>query len=115
MVRVGCMTYFQSHKWYDELADGKLKDETIALKAMIEGSLGDVTSRATCASDIDGFCNGGELPGMVRVGCMTYFQSHKWYDELADGKLKDETIALKAMIEGSLGDVTSPFTRIENY
>ncbi|GJW33207.1 hypothetical protein Tco_0053239 [Tanacetum coccineum] len=38
-------------------------------------------------SDIDGFCNGGELPGMVRVGSMTYFQDHKWYDELADGRL----------------------------
>ncbi|GKC84645.1 hypothetical protein Tco_1140362 [Tanacetum coccineum] len=27
----------------------------------------------TCSSDIDEFCNGGELPEMVRVGCMTYF------------------------------------------
>ncbi|GJW91999.1 hypothetical protein Tco_0169552, partial [Tanacetum coccineum] len=31
----------------------------------------------TC-SDIDGFCNGGELPEMVRVGCMTYLQDHQW-------------------------------------
>ncbi|GJV61225.1 hypothetical protein Tco_1467325, partial [Tanacetum coccineum] len=30
----------------------------------------------------------------------------KWYDELADGKLKDETLALKAKIEGSWGDAT---------
>ncbi|GJW28871.1 hypothetical protein Tco_0045746 [Tanacetum coccineum] len=52
------------------------------------------------------FCNGGELPGMVRVGSMTYFQDHKWYDELADGKLKDETLALKAKVEGSWGDAT---------
>ncbi|GKB92139.1 hypothetical protein Tco_0964411 [Tanacetum coccineum] len=29
-----------------------------------------------------------------------------WYDELADGKLKDETLALKAKIEGSWGDTT---------
>ncbi|GJZ65964.1 hypothetical protein Tco_0622660 [Tanacetum coccineum] len=27
----------------------------------------------TCDSDIDGFCNGGKLPGMVRDGSMTYF------------------------------------------
>ncbi|GJT92962.1 hypothetical protein Tco_1081807 [Tanacetum coccineum] len=27
----------------------------------------------TCSTDIDEFCNGGELPRMVRVGCMTYF------------------------------------------
>nr|GEV95581.1 hypothetical protein [Tanacetum cinerariifolium] len=57
----------------------------------------------------DCFCNGGELPGMVRVGCMTYFQSHEWYDELADGKFKDETLARKAIIEGSWGDATPRF------
>ncbi|GJS03772.1 hypothetical protein Tco_0320280 [Tanacetum coccineum] len=47
-----------------------------------------------------------------------------WYDELADGKLKDETLALKAKIEGSWGDTTpgvvnaheiAPFTRMENF
>ncbi|GJR17092.1 putative reverse transcriptase domain-containing protein [Tanacetum coccineum] len=31
----------------------------------------------TCSAIIDGFCNGRELPGMVRVGCMTYFHDHK--------------------------------------
>nr|GEU53291.1 putative reverse transcriptase, RNA-dependent DNA polymerase [Tanacetum cinerariifolium] len=52
-------------------------------------------------SDVDGFCNGGELPRMVRVGSMTYFQDRKWYDELVDGKLKDETLKLKAKVKGS--------------
>ncbi|GJX33080.1 hypothetical protein Tco_0242935 [Tanacetum coccineum] len=46
-------------------------------------------------SNIDGFCNGGELPGMVQIGSMSYFQDHKWYDELMDVKLKDETLTLK--------------------
>ncbi|GJY91673.1 hypothetical protein Tco_0507455 [Tanacetum coccineum] len=32
-----------------------------------------MTKCPTCSSDIDGFCNGGELPRMVRVECMTYF------------------------------------------
>ncbi|GJZ82074.1 hypothetical protein Tco_0647068 [Tanacetum coccineum] len=64
------------------------------------------TNWPTCTSDIDGFCNGGELPRMVRVGSVTYFQDHWWYDELADGILKDETLALKAKIEGSWGDAT---------
>ncbi|GJS74286.1 hypothetical protein Tco_0707127, partial [Tanacetum coccineum] len=31
--------------WYDELADGKLKDGTLALKAKIKGSWGDATPR----------------------------------------------------------------------
>ncbi|GJY74388.1 hypothetical protein Tco_0478819 [Tanacetum coccineum] len=66
----------------------------------------------TCNSDIDGFCNGGELPGMVRVGTMTYFQDHSWYNELVDGKLKDETLAFKAKIEGSWGDATQGLLKL---
>ncbi|GJX20971.1 hypothetical protein Tco_0223648 [Tanacetum coccineum] len=31
-----------------------------------------------CNSNEDGFCNGGELLGMVRVGYMTYFQDYEW-------------------------------------
>ncbi|GKA06889.1 putative reverse transcriptase domain-containing protein [Tanacetum coccineum] len=65
-----------------------------------------MTKWPTCSSDIDGYCNGGELPGMVRVGCMTYFQDHKWYDDLIDGCLKEETLMLKEQIKGSWGDVT---------
>ncbi|GJS67228.1 hypothetical protein Tco_0681792 [Tanacetum coccineum] len=58
-----------------------------------------------CA-DINGLCNGGELPGMVRVRCMTYFQDHKWYDELADGVLKEEALIYKARFEESWEDAT---------
>ncbi|GJV01058.1 hypothetical protein Tco_1334627 [Tanacetum coccineum] len=57
-------------------------------------------------SDINGFYNGGELPRMVRVGCMTYFQDHKWYDELTEGKLKEEALMRKARFEESWGDST---------
>ncbi|GJZ76105.1 hypothetical protein Tco_0640570 [Tanacetum coccineum] len=32
---------------------------------------------------------------MVRVGRMTYFQDHKWYDGLIDGCLKEEALMLK--------------------
>ncbi|GJZ35770.1 hypothetical protein Tco_0581587 [Tanacetum coccineum] len=55
-------------------------------------------------SDIDGFCNDGELPEMVQVECMTYFQDHKWYDEMTDGKLKEEALMHKARFEESWGD-----------
>ncbi|GJZ71051.1 hypothetical protein Tco_0634902 [Tanacetum coccineum] len=37
-----------------------------------------MTKWPTYSLDIDGFCNGGELHGMVWVGCMTYFLDHKW-------------------------------------
>ncbi|GJV35516.1 hypothetical protein Tco_1407993 [Tanacetum coccineum] len=43
---------------------------------------------------------------MVQVGSITYFQDHRWYDELADRKLKDGTLKLKAKVEGSRGDAT---------
>ncbi|GJZ52658.1 hypothetical protein Tco_0607173 [Tanacetum coccineum] len=47
------------------------------------------TKWPTCNSNEDGFCNGGELSGMVRVGYMTYFQDDEWYDDLTDSNLKD--------------------------
>nr|GEV68574.1 hypothetical protein [Tanacetum cinerariifolium] len=49
----------------------------------------------TCNSNDEGFCNGGELPRMVRVGYMTYFQDYKWYFR----KLKDEALKQKAIYE----------------
>nr|GEY13814.1 hypothetical protein [Tanacetum cinerariifolium] len=70
------------------------------------------TKWTTCNSDIDGFCNGEELPGMVRVGSMTYFQDHKWYDELTNGKLKRETLALKAKIKGTWGEATPDVAKV---
>ncbi|GJV60009.1 hypothetical protein Tco_1466109 [Tanacetum coccineum] len=60
-----------------------------------------ITKWPTCSLYIDEFCNGGELLGMVRVRNMTYFQDHKWYDELADGILKEETLMHKAKVEES--------------
>nr|GEV34872.1 reverse transcriptase domain-containing protein [Tanacetum cinerariifolium] len=42
------------------------------------------TKWPTCSSNDDGFCNGGELPRMVRVGYMTYFQYYNWYDDFYD-------------------------------
>nr|GEV21032.1 hypothetical protein [Tanacetum cinerariifolium] len=59
------------------------------------------TKWPTCSSVINGFCNDGELPGMVRVGCMTYLQDHKWYEKLTDGKLKEEALMHKAKFKES--------------
>ncbi|GJZ14736.1 hypothetical protein Tco_0550413, partial [Tanacetum coccineum] len=64
------------------------------------------TKWPTCNSNEDGFCNGVELPGMVRVGYMTYFQDHEWYDDLMDGCLKDEALMQKAIYGKSWGDAT---------
>ncbi|GJT82225.1 hypothetical protein Tco_1056567 [Tanacetum coccineum] len=37
---------------------------------------------------------------------MIYLQDHKWYDELTDGKMKDESLRHKARFEESWGDAT---------
>ncbi|GJR20508.1 hypothetical protein Tco_0969035 [Tanacetum coccineum] len=66
-----------------------------------------ITKWPMCSSDIDGFCNGGEQPRMVRVRSVTYFQDHKWYDELAGGKRKEETLMHKSKVEESWGNATS--------
>ncbi|GKB02643.1 hypothetical protein Tco_0830732 [Tanacetum coccineum] len=62
------------------------------------------TKWPTYNSNEDGFCNGGELPGMVRVGYMTYFQDHEWYNNLMDGSLKDEALEQKSIYQESWGD-----------
>ncbi|GKD14988.1 hypothetical protein Tco_1199395 [Tanacetum coccineum] len=59
----------------------------------------------TCNSNEDRFCNSGELPGMVRVGYMTYFQDYEWYDDLMDNRFK-EALKQKAIYEKSWGDAT---------
>ncbi|GKB09914.1 hypothetical protein Tco_0843837 [Tanacetum coccineum] len=51
------------------------------------------------SSNEDGFHNGGKLPGMVRVGYMTYFHDYEWYDDLTDNSLKDEALKQKAIYE----------------
>ncbi|GKB17187.1 hypothetical protein Tco_0851110 [Tanacetum coccineum] len=60
----------------------------------------------TYNSNEDGFCNGRELPGMVRVGYMTYFQDYEWYNELADGNLKEEALKQKSIYERSWGNAS---------
>ncbi|GJZ94462.1 hypothetical protein Tco_0666665 [Tanacetum coccineum] len=60
----------------------------------------------TCSSNDDGFCNGGELPGMVRLGYMTYLQDYEWYNELTDGNLKKEALKRKAIYEKSWGNAS---------
>ncbi|GKE81751.1 hypothetical protein Tco_1551751 [Tanacetum coccineum] len=69
------------------------------------------TKWPTCNWNDEGFCNRGELPGMIRVGYMTYFQDYEWYDNLIDGKLKEEALKQKAIYEGSWGDATQGMLR----
>nr|GEU96102.1 hypothetical protein [Tanacetum cinerariifolium] len=96
------MTGSPKELWSDNRVPYQLYDFIYEPYRFINGKV----KLPTCNADIDRFCNGGELHGMVRVGCMTYFQYHKWHDELANGKLKDETLIHKAKFKESWGDAT---------
>ncbi|GJR07996.1 hypothetical protein Tco_0790648 [Tanacetum coccineum] len=58
---------------------------------------------STCNWKDDGYCNGGDLPGVIQVGNMVYFQDYEWYKGLEDGDLKDEALKEKATLKGSWG------------
>ncbi|GJY98339.1 hypothetical protein Tco_0515249 [Tanacetum coccineum] len=47
------------------------------------------------------YCNGGDLPRVIQSGDMIYFESYEWYENLENGKLKDESLNSKAIFEGS--------------
>ncbi|GJU20933.1 hypothetical protein Tco_1154275 [Tanacetum coccineum] len=50
----------------------------------------------------DGYCNGGNFPGAYIVGNTLRYQNLEWYEALEDGKLKDEALKNKAIIEGMI-------------
>ncbi|GKD96916.1 hypothetical protein Tco_1380813 [Tanacetum coccineum] len=52
----------------------------------------------------DGYCNGGNLPGAYIVGNALRYQDLEWYEALDDGKLKDEALKTKAIMEGMIDD-----------
>ncbi|GJY26723.1 hypothetical protein Tco_0401449 [Tanacetum coccineum] len=52
----------------------------------------------------DGYCNGGNLPGAYVVGKALRYQYFKWYDALKDGKLKEEALKNKVIMEGIIED-----------
>ncbi|GJY59254.1 hypothetical protein Tco_0459146 [Tanacetum coccineum] len=52
----------------------------------------------------DGYCNGGNLPGAYIVGNAPRYQDFEWYEALKDGKLKEEALKNKAIMEGLIKD-----------
>ncbi|GJW80251.1 hypothetical protein Tco_0144226 [Tanacetum coccineum] len=58
----------------------------------------------TCSWRDDGYCNGGNLPGAYIVGNALRYQDFEWYEALEDGKLKEEALKNKAIMEGIIED-----------
>ncbi|GJR93373.1 hypothetical protein Tco_0265547 [Tanacetum coccineum] len=47
----------------------------------------------------NGYCNGGNFPGAYIVGNTLSYENLEWYETLEDGKLKDEALKNKAIME----------------
>ncbi|GJU06914.1 hypothetical protein Tco_1123344 [Tanacetum coccineum] len=52
----------------------------------------------------DGYCKGGNFHGAYIVGNILRYQDLEWYEALKDGKLKDEALKNKAIIEGIIDE-----------
>ncbi|GKC64797.1 hypothetical protein Tco_1097395 [Tanacetum coccineum] len=53
----------------------------------------------TCSWKDDGYCNGGNLLEAYTIGNTLCYQDLEWYKALKDGKLKEEALKNKAIIE----------------
>ncbi|GJR44608.1 hypothetical protein Tco_1312711 [Tanacetum coccineum] len=58
----------------------------------------------TCSWKDDGYCNGGNFPGVYIVGNILRYQNLEWYEALKDGKLKDEALKNKSIMEGIIDE-----------
>nr|GEV25128.1 hypothetical protein [Tanacetum cinerariifolium] len=73
-----------------------------------------ITKWPTRSSYIDGFCNGGERPGMVQVGSMTYFQDHKCFENFYELDYDMLAKLLECWWKINAHEV-APFTRSKTY
>ncbi|GJX79686.1 hypothetical protein Tco_0327835 [Tanacetum coccineum] len=62
-----------------------------------------------------GYCNGGDLPRVTRIGDETHFESYDWYKDLEDGELKEEALICKDIFEESItmNDESSRYARTQ--
>ncbi|GJW45761.1 hypothetical protein Tco_0077407 [Tanacetum coccineum] len=52
----------------------------------------------------DGYCNGGNLLGAYIIGNTLRYQDLEWYEALKDGKLKEEALKSKAIMDGMIDE-----------
>ncbi|GKC21318.1 hypothetical protein Tco_1023468 [Tanacetum coccineum] len=62
----------------------------------------------------EGFCNGGDLPGIIRIGNTIHFQDYEWYEGLEDSELKKEDLKEKDEEESS-DDAWSHYSPIDEW
>nr|GEW54449.1 hypothetical protein [Tanacetum cinerariifolium] len=52
----------------------------------------------------DGYCNGENLSGAYIVGNTLHYQDLEWYEALKDGKLKEEALLNKSIMERTINE-----------
>nr|GEW97083.1 SGNH hydrolase-type esterase domain-containing protein [Tanacetum cinerariifolium] len=67
----------------------------------------------TCNWKKEKYCNGRDLPEVIRSGDMIYFKSYEWYENLKEGELQDEALNSKDIFEGSKGVMKNQGTMLE--
>ena len=56
----------------------------------------------TCNWKKDGYCNTGDLPGLIHEGNSIRYESYERYDMIKDSELKKEVLANKKILEKSM-------------
>ncbi|GJZ32033.1 hypothetical protein Tco_0577469 [Tanacetum coccineum] len=67
----------------------------------------------TCSWRDDGYCNGGNLPGIYMIGNQLHYQDYEWYEASEDCELKEEALWNKAIMEGLIRDDDNDESRYE--
>ncbi|GKE66032.1 hypothetical protein Tco_1520193 [Tanacetum coccineum] len=52
----------------------------------------------------DGYCNGGNLPGIIIIENQLHYQDYEWYEALENSELKDKALRNKAIMEVFIKD-----------
>nr|GEU69934.1 hypothetical protein [Tanacetum cinerariifolium] len=58
----------------------------------------------TCSWKDDGYCNGWNFLGAYIIGNTLRYQDLEWYESLKDGKLKEEALKNKAIVDGMIDE-----------
>nr|GEX52633.1 hypothetical protein [Tanacetum cinerariifolium] len=58
----------------------------------------------TCSWKEDEYCNGGNLPIAYIIGNTLRYQDLEWYEALNDGKIKEEALKNKAIMDGMIDE-----------
>nr|GEV94096.1 hypothetical protein [Tanacetum cinerariifolium] len=100
-----CHGYMKNHGWIVEYGKNQ---SPLNINVNHSRSNAGHSEWPTCNWKDVGYCNGGNLSGAYIVGNMLRYQDLEWYEALKDGKLKDEALLNKSIMEGTINEEKEP-------